>query len=236
MIMRKAIVRIGEKFGRLKIIDEYKADGSNYRTVVCVCDCGNTKKLSKYKVTSGETKSCGCLAKESAREALAKTRKDMVLSSESRSRMGGSGRFKPVHGMRNTSIYAVWSSMISRCKLPSCPSHKSHGGRGIKVCSRWGKFENFYLDMGDKPAPNYSIDRIDNDGDYTPENCRWATAKEQQNNKRNSVFFEFNGKSMTIAQWSDSTGIRSDTLAKRIKNGWPLDKAFTLPVRKQNKG
>lgn len=104
-------------------------------------------------------------------------------------------------------------------------------GRGIKICERWDAFENFVADMGQPPSRGYSIDRIDNDGDYEPSNCRWATAREQQCNKTNTRWITANGKRMAMANWAIETGIKIGTIWQRLKNGMSEQEAVTLPVR-----
>jgi hypothetical protein len=119
--------------------------------------------------------------------------------------------------------------MIKRCTNPNFKRYQDYGGRGIKVCDRWMDFANFYADMGDAP-PGMSIDRIDNDGDYTPENCRWATTKQQCNNKRNNRILTLNGVSLTATQWCERIGLSQQTLASRLRAGWPVERALTEPA------
>ncbi len=130
--------------------------------------------------------------------------------------------------------YISWRGMNARCKNKGDPNYVKYGGRGIKVCDRWrASFINFLEDMGLKPEPSMSIERKDNDGDYEPSNCRWATTQEQANNRRSSVFIELNGKRQTVAEWSRETGISQQVLHARLKvHGWPLERALTEPVRK----
>ena len=115
--------------------------------------------------------------------------------------------------------------MMTRCTNPHAMNYSNYGGRGIKVCDRWKNFENFYADMND--ANGLTLDRVDVNGDYEPSNCRWATRKEQGNNKRNNVVIEFSGERMTAMQWSERTGIGEGTIRKRIRLGWPVEKVLT---------
>lgn len=153
----RAIDVTDERFGRLIVLGP--ADSRHgHRRWICQCDCGQTKTIELQALRGGRTKSCGCLAAE--------------------------GR-APIHGFAprasKNPVYAAWTSMRKRCKDLDNPNY---GGRGIKVCERWNSFENFYADMGERPGPEYSLDRIDNDGSYEPSNCRWATKKEQTTNRR----------------------------------------------------
>ncbi len=137
-----------------------------------------------------------------------------------------SGQFKAKHGMRYSREYATWSSMLARC---ANPLDADHGARGIKVCERWREsFEAFYEDMGPRPTCK-SIERLDNDGDYEPGNCKWATPKEQARNRRTSRFLAHNGRRLTLAAWAEATGIPRNTIANRLLRGWSMERALTRP-------
>lgn len=126
------------------------------------------------------------------------------------------------HGKSSSKEYAVWASMHYRCTNPNCENYSRYGGRGISICERWQSFENFLEDMGPKPA-GHSIDRIDNDGNYEPANCRWASDEQQRGNKGNSQHLTYNGKTMTIGQWAKQLGVKKGRLFYRLYSGWPTE-------------
>lgn len=130
------------------------------------------------------------------------------------------------HGMKHTRTYQKWNSMKNRCFNPRLKNYKNYGGRGISVCESWLKFENFLSDMGIAPDA-HSLERIDNDGNYEPGNVRWATAKEQQRNKRNSRFITYRGKTLTVAAWAEELGLPITALSKRLQYGWGVERAFS---------
>ncbi len=131
------------------------------------------------------------------------------------------------HGMYRTRVYRIWAGMKQRCENPNNTAYHRYGGRGIKVCDRWQDFDNFLSDMGD-PYDWQSLDRLDNDGDYEPGNCRWATTQEQQNNLRSNRLFTHDGKTQTLAQWARDLGIAYHVLKYRLNNGWEPPELFTI--------
>jgi len=200
----------GQKFGRLLVL--YDTSERKHREVVwhCYCDCGNEVNVTTYQLTSGHTKSCGCYQKERVAEA------------------------NTTHGMTDHPTHYVWVAMLQRCENPSDKAYKNYGGRGITVCAEWHnaeKFINWALASGWEKG--LSIDRIDNDGNYEPSNCRWATRKEQQRNRRNNRLIVFNGKTQCLADWAEEVGMDFATLWHRLYHfHWPIERAFTEPARR----
>lgn len=134
------------------------------------------------------------------------------------------------HGLADTPVYWAWVNMLKRCRNPAHPYFADYGGRGIKVCERWEKLENFVADMGHPPL-GMTLDRKDNDGNYSTENCRWATPIQQMRNFRRNHVVTFEGRSLCIAEWCEILGIRQDTLRFRLKHGWSVERALSTPVR-----
>lgn len=147
----------------------------------------------------------------------------------------GKGRYNPSYKHGNsiktkvTKEYGTWQSMLHRTRSKKAINWENYGARGIKVCDRWLDFRNFIDDMGKAPSPKHSIDRIDVNGDYEPNNCRWATPKEQNNNKTNNKLLTYDGKTMNLTQWSERLGIDRMLVGNRLRRGWSVEKALTSP-------
>jgi hypothetical protein len=201
----------GLQFGRLTVLSYAGKAKNNSSLWLCRCICGTIKSIKTQNLKNGKSQSCGC------------RHKDIV-----------SARFKKsntTHGLSKTPIYHIWRSMKNRCTNPAVPSYPDYGGRGIKICDRWlNSFENFYEDMGERPSNQHSIDRIDNNGDYEPSNCRWATRTEQNNNKRNIVRLTFNGKEQTLLEWSKELNISLTVLRDRVCRKWTVKQILSTPI------
>lgn len=198
---------VGQRFNFLTV-ESFSHVGEGGAFWNCKCDCGEYKVLRGSDIKSGETKSCGCYRREVAHN-------------------------KATHGRSKDPVYIVWRNMCSRCYDPKSPGYKNYGGRGIAVCDEWrgeGGFIVFLRDMGEIPE-GYTLDRINVNGNYERENCRWATTGEQGRNKRNNRSITFNGEDRLMVEWSEFLGISYKTLKTRLnKLGWSVEKAFTTPV------
>lgn len=169
------------------------------------CDCGNLIQKKYSEIKYGSYKSCGC------------------------QRWNGN---RKTHGMTGEPEHKAWVKMRERCNNPREIGYARYGGRGIKVCSRWAEsFDNFFDDMGLKPSPKHSIDRIDNDKDYSPDNCRWATRTEQCRNRRSNVVLEYNGERKILREWSEQTGVSETLLRGRLRRGWSIKDSFEKEKR-----
>lgn len=195
----------GRRFGRLLVLRRQGSIG-NRPAWLCSCNCGGRKVIRGQTLVQGLTKSCGCLAVEVSRQHDNKARK---------------------HGMSGSPEFRAWRHIIYRCTKPSAKFYSHYGARGITVCDRWrygegGKtpFECFFEDVGGKPSPKHSIDRIDNDGNYEPGNCRWATKDVQANNKRNTSYITIGNATKPLTVWAREYGISSSKFKDRLRSGW----------------
>jgi len=201
----------GRIFGRLTALSVERSH-PRYDMWRCRCECGVESIARATHLTAGKIRSCGCLMKD--------------LMSETRSTHGCSriGKMTPE--------YSVWRGIKCRTRNTRTKSYKNYGGRGIEMCNRWNDFTNFLSDMGPRPSKNHSIDRIDVNGNYEPDNCRWATMKEQMRNTRKSHLISFRGKTQCIAAWADEVGMSQDLVWNRIRYGWSPERALTEPKRR----
>lgn len=209
--MRRADL-IGEKFGRLTVVELLESDDRGHARWRCECECGGQTICKTDVLRRGQSKSCGCLQRESV------TKKNTT------------------HGKAGTALHVRWKGLLGRCNNHNHAAYPDYGGRGITICERWLNFENFAADMGEPPTPVHTIERIDNDKGYSPSNCRWATRSEQSRNKRNNRLLKHNGKTQCLTDWSKETGIPVICILDRIdKLGWSVDEALTTPARPKRK-
>lgn len=194
----------GMRFSRLTVISE-TTQLNQIRCFLCRCDCGAEKTIRLEALRSNRTQSCGCLGREMSRKN------------------------HTTHGMGESSVYHSWAAMLQRCRNPNNKDFPRYGGRGITVCERWLNIENFYADMGDKPS-HHSIDRIDNNLGYSPENCRWATRIEQGNNLRNNYLITAGCITLTINQWATELSMSRGAIVNRLGKGWTPEKTFSTPL------
>lgn len=204
----------GMRFGRLVVLGECETRSPSGRLRWdTVCDCGCVGTHCGNNLKTGDTQSCGCLQLERIRAS------------------------EISHGLSHTQEYRIWSLILHRCRNPNSPSFRDYGGRGIGVCERWVEplvgFTNFMTDMGPRPSAGHSVDRIDNNQGYSPENCRWATRLQQNNNGRRNRRITWMGETKTVAEWSKIVGIHDATIRYRLDHGgMTVEEALTSPVKK----
>lgn len=201
----------GRRFGRLVALGPVGVDKSHHVIWLCRCDCGNEKPISSHDFRRPNTRSCGCLSAENNQRN---------------------------YGLKNSPIHTVWRSMIKRCFSKNHPSYSNYGGRGITVCTEWREsFRTFYdyvSQLSHYGEEGYTLDRIDNDGNYEPGNVRWATMKQQSRNKRTNRVLTLDGVSRPLIEWIEITGLRENTLRKRLARGWSVrDALLTKPQSKK---
>lgn len=198
----------GMVFGRLTVMGFVGRSSNNNSLWECRCSCGKViiTRSDSLRRNDNNTLSCGCYHRE----------------------------IKTKHGLSHTSMYRLWRGILSRCLNKKYRTYPRYGGRGIKICERWMEFENFLQDMGERPSGT-SLNRINNDGDYSPDNCEWATAVAQANNTASNVNITWKGRTQTIAQWAKELGMHHAVLRYRIDAGWEIDRALTTPARARRK-
>ena len=207
---------IGKRYGRLVAVKEVapfvRNNGKTRRQIVCRCDCGASTTVHVESLRSGNTKSCGCYNIDKIKER------------------------STIHGKRHSPEYNTWSAMKQRCGNKKNKKYHWYGGRGIAVCPEWNdSFATFLADMGEKPTDIHTIDRIDNNKDYCKENCRWATRKEQAQNRRSSVKISHNGETMLSSEWSERLGAKSQVVSDRLRRGWSIEQSVATPLFKTPK-
>lgn len=198
------------KYGKLEYLEEAGVNKHQKKMWKLRCDCGNECITIASSVRTGRTKSCGCLKLVGRRKTHG-------------------------HRMREgkqTQAYTAWVNMKRRCKAANGHHYKYYASRGIKYCDSWEEFGSFLKDMGE-PTKGFSLDRIDNSGNYEKSNCRWATKEEQSLNTRQNVYIEHNGKNQTIKEWADELKLKYMTLFSRIKRGMPIEDALTSDLKER---
>ena len=193
-------VNVGSKHGRLLVLKFSHRDKHKAKHYICRCDCGNVCTVNIAHAKSGHTKSCGCFARERSRDAGKKSK----------------------HNKINTRLYSIWAGMKTRCLNPNSDHKKWYYEKGIDICDEWkNDFMSFYnWSMKNGYANDLTIDRVNNNKGYNPENCRWANSTQQSRNKSHTIFVNFNGENKTLKEWSEITKIRYITLYYRYKSGW----------------
>ena len=205
-MMAKVIDITGMKFNRLTVIRMAGSGHHGEKVWECICDCGNTTYATGSQLRGGRVKSCGCLQLE-----------------QSKAQMKMLKRFYPApcktHGDSRTRMYGIWAGMLQRCTNPKRESYPLYGGRGISVCERWKNYENFKSDMGASYFDGASIDRIDNEKGYSPENCRWVELRAQASNRRKKIRVHINGKEITVKEAASILHVNKRTLYKWVEKG-----------------
>lgn len=183
---------------------------------VCQCLCGNKPLITDNQLITGRATSCGCI------------RREKLLKRNTKHGHAVRGKMLPEYG--------IWCGIKERCYNPNEKAYKYYGGRGISMSQKWqDSFENFYTDMGPRPSENHSIDRINNDGNYEPSNCRWATDREQAQNQSTTRLMTYNGKTLTMTEWARTLNMSIQTLHSRLCRGWSDEKALSTPIIKPKK-
>lgn len=204
----------GARFTRLTVLHRVERQQKPQLWWRCRCDCGKEFDVRGTCLRNGANKSCGCYT---------------------RSRLGNASRTHGETANGGTVEYRAWRSMLQRCYDPGCKSYKNYGRRGIVVCERWrSSYEMFLSDMGRKPSPEMTIERTDNMKGYSPDNCRWATRKEQCRNQRTSRHLTWRGETRCMIEWAELLGLSSPIICKRLKRGWSISKALGTPRYQRN--
>lgn len=196
----------GQVFGRWTVLAFSHRTGDTYFWL-CRCACGTERAVTRQSFVKGKSVSCGCYHREKV------------------------GRVATKHGHARTPEYTAWCHMKQRCDNERDAEYKNYGARGIKVCRRWYSFPNFLADMGERPSPQHSLERRDNSEGYSPDNCYWATAEAQSNNRRRCQYVTHAGETKTVSQWAHQFGLPSNTFRGRLALGWSFERAASTPVR-----
>ena len=198
----------GMKFGRLFVVKRVENSKNGRAMFLCKCDCGNEKSVVGKSLINCNTSSCGCLQKNATKKSNTK------------------------HGKRHSRLYSIWYTMRMRCEYKKHKEYHNYGARGITVCEEWlHDFQAFYdWSMANGYKDDLTLDRKNGNGNYCPENCRWVTQKEQQNNRRNNHFITYNGVTKTMSEWGEEIGLLPGTIYARLKRGWSVERTLTEGV------
>jgi hypothetical protein len=215
--MPPTIDLVGKVFTRLLVIARAPngKSGSRWRCR-CTCDKAREVEVAACNLNGGAVRSCGCMAIEATR---------------ARCTTHGEG---DAHG--GSAEHGVWTGMLNRCRNPKVKSYADYGGRGITVCERWLKYENFLADMGRRPSPKHEIDRKDSNGNYELRNCHWATRIQQARNKRTTIRVLLDDIDLTVPEWAEITGLKAGTIRKRLRDGWGALDALSFHAGVNNNG
>lgn len=192
---------IGGKFGMITVLERTSKYSGTHRLWLCSCECGSAAFATMSDLRCGRRRSCGCLKR--------------TANTTNGAQVGG----------KRMPEYGIWASMKERCSNPKQSRYERYGGRGIRVCREWEDFARFIEDMGPRPSTKHTIERIDNDGDYEPSNCRWATWKEQANNRSSNVLLTIGAERLSLSQWAVRSGVDRMTIKERAKRHFQGDLA-----------
>ncbi len=239
---KKLIIFPGDVYGRLTVLEEVpsrvRASGGTKRWFLCVCDCGRESEVPLANLRCGKTKTCGhhhSLGHREPCELSPEARENLSLRAMERD---------DYHGMLGSKEHRVWLGVKQRCYRPRAKGYSRYGGRGIVMCSGWkSSFKSFFEDMGERPSLEHSIERGDNDGNYScghceecaengwTANCRWATRGERRRSAKNIRFLEFRGDCLCLKDMAEKYGMTKGQLHSRLSSGWSLSDALLTPVR-----
>lgn len=206
----------GQVFGRWSVIrsapSKVGPTGKKKAMWFCKCSCGTERAVSGADLRNGKSVSCGCYSEELKRQ-------------------------RRKHGKAKSKVYKTWGNMKNRCLNEDTPDYKYYGAMGVTICDEWASsFENFYKDMGDPPTPEHTLERKDVEKGYSPENCIWATRKEQTRNRKCTIKYEYKGESKAASQWDEDLGLPLGTVHNRVtKLGWDVEKAIETPIKTHSK-
>ena len=197
----------GLRFGRWTVVEKAGKTKDNHQMWLCRCDCGVTRDVTGKDLRVGKSRSCGCISKEIFQDVVS------------------------THNLHSHPLYVVWSDIKSRCYNKNNPSFRNYGARGIEMDRSWINDPQVFIEwcLGNGYKDGLEIDRIDNDGDYSPDNCRFVDHKTNSRNKRTNHYVTWNGTTKTVVEWSIETGINEATIRNRLKRGWDVEKALTTP-------